>query len=190
MAAIKMLDLKRTDVVGTTGNVRRVRPDEVPTLREISISTFVDTYAEHNTAENMASYIEKAFHDDRLLGELNSENSRYYFAEFEEDILGYLRLNFGTAQTNQSLENACEIERIYVAKNFQGLKIGRTLYEKAIKSAQNAGSEWLWLSVWDQNEKAIGFYENLGFTVFGRNDFKLGTEEQSDLLMRLPITVR
>jgi ribosomal protein S18 acetylase RimI-like enzyme len=46
----------------------------------------------------------------------------------------------------------------------------------------------VWLGVWEANEKAIGFYRSQGFEVFGAHTFRLGGEEQRDLLMRRPVT--
>lgn len=168
--------------------VRRVQLSESSVLRNIAISTFIDTYAVHNTPENMTNYMAESFSESRLNAELNSDDTHFYFAVSGPDIYGYLKLNFRSAQTNQTLGRACEIERIYVVKEFQGLQVGKALYEQAIKTAQISGAKWLWLGVWDQNKKAIGFYEKMGLEVFGRHDFTLGDEEQSDLLMRLPIS--
>jgi len=95
-------------------NIRRVGADETGMLRDISISTFTHTYSAHNTPENMRNYIEESFGLERFAAELKSALTQYYFAERGSEILGYLKLNFGEAQTNHSLAKACEIERIYV----------------------------------------------------------------------------
>lgn len=168
-------------------NIRLVRPDEMTVLRDFSISTFIETFTEHNTPENMEDYIEKSFDKDRLQSELISPLTQYYFAERGPDILGYLKLNFGEKQTNQSLENSCEIERIYVDPKYQGLKVGKSLFEKGLNCGRYTGLNWLWLGVWEQNRDAIEFYKKMGFETFGTHDFRLGTEAQTDLLMRVQI---
>ena len=168
-------------------NIRRVRRDEMERLRDISVTTFTDTYAQHNTPENMSSYMAKSFDPTRLRAELAADDTHYYFAERDAEVLGYLKLNFRSAQTNSSLQQSCEIERIYVVRKYQGQKIGKLLFDHAMRRAQNAKLTWLWLGVWDQNTKAIGFYKNMGFEVFASHDFTLGTEEQTDYLMRIRI---
>jgi len=145
--------------MNTKLNIRRVRSDEVETLRDLSVSTFIDTYDEYNTAENMKNYIARSFDMARLQRELGSHNVEYYFAEIKDEIVGYLRLNYREAQTNQSIANACEIERIYVAPEHKGQKIGKALFEKSVACAREASLEWVWLGVWDQNTKAIAFYK-------------------------------
>jgi len=41
----------------------------------------------------------------------------------------YLKLNFGESQTELKDNNALEIERIYVSKEFHGKSVGQLLYE-------------------------------------------------------------
>ena len=171
-------------------NIRRVRTEEMERLRDISISTFFDTYERHNTAENMRDHAAKAFSKIRLQAELNSKNIEYYFAENEGELVGYLRVNYGDEQTNQSLSSACEVERIYVVAKFQGQKIGKLLLDHAVQCAKELGLNWVWLGVWYQNENAIGFYKNMGFEVFASHDSTLGTEEQTDFLMRIRIQTK
>ncbi len=42
----------------------------------------------------------------------------------------------------------------------------------------------IWLGVWEENPKAIRFYEKNGFVPFSRHIFKMGDEEQTDIMMR------
>lgn len=42
----------------------------------------------------------------------------------------------------------------------------------------------MWLAVWEENPRAIGFYQKHGFTPVGRQDFRVGGERQTDLVLR------
>jgi ribosomal protein S18 acetylase RimI-like enzyme len=64
------------------------------------------------------------------------------------------------------------------------MKIGQKLFEKAIEIAHEHHYRFIWLGVWEKNEKAIGFYIRNGFTVFDRHLFTLGDDVQTDLMMR------
>jgi ribosomal protein S18 acetylase RimI-like enzyme len=54
-------------------------------------------------------------------------------------------------------------------------------------AAQEAGRELggrtLWLAVWERNPRAIAFYEKFGFRDVGRQDFRLGSDLQTDRVM-------
>ena len=135
----------------------------------------------------MKQYLEESFSPERLTRELINSNAEFYLATFGHDVVGYLKVNFGEAQTELKDSNAVEIERIYVSKAFHGKKVGQMLYEKALNIAHERKSDYLWLGVWEKNLRAIAFYQKNGFVEFGQHIFKLGDEEQTDLMMRLQL---
>jgi ribosomal protein S18 acetylase RimI-like enzyme len=154
-------------------------------LQAISKKTFFETFAMSNSKENMDKYLSESLSSSQLLKELNNENSQFYFASLSNNILGYLKVNFGTAQTELEDVNALEIERIYVLKEFHGKQIGQLLYQKAIEIAKERDLNYVWLGVWENNQRAIRFYLKNGFVEFNRHLFKLGDEEQIDIMMKL-----
>ena len=77
-----------------------------------------------------------------------------------------------------------EIERIYVSSSYYGEGVGQLLFEKALQIARDNAKNCIWLGVWEHNPRAIRFYEKNGFTPFDQHIFKLGDEEQTDILMK------
>ena len=135
----------------------------------------------------MKKYLEEDFSLERLTEQLNNKNSEFYFAELEDKIIGYLKLNFSNSQTEIKDDKAVEIERIYVLKEFHGKKVGQVLYEKAIEIAKQLNADYIWLGVWEENPRAIKFYKKNGFIEFDKHIFKLGTEQQTDIMMKLAL---
>lgn len=156
-------------------------------LQEISISTFTETYASLNTEENMELYITESLSRSKLFSELENVHSEFYLAYLEFIIIGYLKVNFPLAHSEIMDNDSLEIERIYIQKSFQGKGYGSTLIQKAIEIAKSKNFNKIWLGVWSKNKKAIRFYENMGFTEFNQHVFKLGEDEQLDLLLELNI---
>jgi hypothetical protein len=157
------------------------------TLQRIGKTTFSETFAEANTKENMQKYLEEGFSIEKLTEELSNPDSQFYFAELNNKTIGYLKLNIGSSQTELKDSKALEIERIYVLKEFQGKKVGQMLYDKAIQIAMNANVEYVWLGVWEENPRAIDFYKKNGFIEFDKHAFRLGDDEQTDLMMKLEL---
>lgn len=54
---------------------------------------------------------------------------------------------------------------------------------KAIEIASDRHKKKVWLGVWEKNEGAIAFYQKMGFVQTGTHVFRLGDEEQTDLVM-------
>ena len=167
--------------------IRKINIDDLETLRNLSIQTFKETFEEVNTEEDMQKYLDENLSIEKLKTELENPNSEFYFAENNDEILGYLKLNFKDAQTEKLEENHFEIERIYVLKAFLGQKIGQILFDKAIEIGREKNLEYVWLGVWEENHRAIRFYEKNDFEIFGKHDFVLGKDVQTDLLMKLKL---
>lgn len=167
--------------------VIKIKKSESLQLQKIGRQTFYETFSESNTEENMHNYLEEVFSADKLSDELNDKNAAFYFAKIEDEVIGYLKLNFGQSQTELKDDKALEIERIYVLQEFHGKKIGQILYDKAIEIAKQKKADYVWLGVWEENQRAISFYKKNGFVEFDKHIFKLGDDEQTDIMMKLKL---
>jgi diamine N-acetyltransferase len=160
------------------------------TLQRIGQLTFSETFSDVNTEENMRKYLDEGFSIEKLTEELSDPHSQIFFAEYNNKTIGYLKLNFGSSQTELKDSKALEIERIYVLKEFQGKKVGQLLYDRAIQIALSSHYDYIWLGVWEKNLKAINFYKKNGFTEFDKHVFKLGDDKQTDLMMKLELDTK
>jgi Acetyltransferases len=165
--------------------IKRVTLSDIDQLQKISRQTFEETFSATNTEENMKKYLDDSFSLQKLTFELNNSNSLFYFAILDNSIIGYLKLNFGESQTELKNKEALEIERIYVLNEYHGKNVGKSLYEKAIEVATQRNILYVWLGVWLENTRAIKFYKKNGFVDFDRHIFKLGDDEQTDIMMKL-----
>lgn len=170
-------------------NLRKCMLNDAEMLREMSIKTFYETFASENDPEDMKEYLKTSFDAEKLRRELSNENSEFYILFADEKPAGYLKLNEAPAQTEINDCSSLEIERIYVAREFQGAGLGRQLMEHAIATAAERGKEYVWLGVWEKNEKAIRFYGKNGFYRTGAHSFRIGNDEQTDYLMRRDLKV-
>ncbi len=135
----------------------------------------------------MTKYLDEYFSVEKLTVEFKNKSSEFYFATIGKNVIGYLKLNFGQAQTELQDEKALEIERIYVIKEFHGKDVGQLLYDKALQIAKQKIVEYIWLGVWEENRRAINFYTKNGFVEFDKHIFKLGNEVQTDKMMKLSL---
>ena len=158
---------------------------DIEKLQKIGRQTFFETFSESNSEENMQKYLDGGFSIEKLTTELTDTNAEFYFAVLDEEVIGYLKLNFGDSQTELKDNKALEIERIYVSKEFHGKSVGQLLYDKAIEVAKQKNVNYVWLGVWEENPRAISFYKKNGFVEFDKHIFKLGNDEQIDIMMKL-----
>ncbi len=164
--------------------IRKATIDDLRTVQRIGKETFFETFAEGNTEEDMQRYLEESFNDGRVSAELSNPESLFFIAWEAEIPVGYLKVNIGSAQTEREDDKALEIERIYVKSSHHGKKVGQLLYQKALELAQQQHHSYIWLGVWEKNPRAIKFYEKNGFVAFGQHLFKVGNDEQTDIMMK------
>lgn len=132
----------------------------------------------------MADYLKTGFSVEKVTSELGNADSEFHLAYDGDQLIGYLKVNHGPAQSELKDDTALEIERIYVLRAWQGLKVGQLFYNKAIDVARERGYAYVWLGVWEENENAIGFYKRNGFVEFDKHLFTLGDDIQTDIMMR------
>lgn len=168
--------------------INKITLDDIDQLQKIGRQTFYETFSESNSEENMQTYLDEKFSKEKLTEELTNKNSEFYFAVLDNNVIGYLKINFGESQTELQDKESLEIERIYVSKEFHGKKVGQLLYEKAIQIAKEKNAGYVWLGVWEENHRALSFYKKNGFVEFDKHIFRLGNDEQTDIMMKLQLT--
>jgi ribosomal protein S18 acetylase RimI-like enzyme len=160
---------------------------EIDQLRKISIETFVETFKDSNTENNLQKFLDEAYSWNQLKSELENPDSEFYFAKFGDEIIGYLKINQGEAQKESIGHSALELERIYILNKFQGKNIGQILLDYTIEIVKKNNIDWVWLGVWEHNQRAINFYLKNGFVKFDQHIFTVGGDDQTDILMKLEV---
>ncbi|MFT5714675.1 MAG: ribosomal protein S18 acetylase RimI-like enzyme [Flavobacterium sp.] len=165
--------------------IRKAYISDLESIQKIAAKTFRETFAVVNTPENIIYYLEENFNKTQLTKELSNAESSFYLATLDQKIIGYLKINFGKAQTEIMNEQALEIQRIYVLQEFHGKKVGQLFIDEVLNIAKLNTVSFIWLGVWEKNHRALGFYRKNNFSVFDEHVFTLGDDKQTDLLMKL-----
>jgi diamine N-acetyltransferase len=171
-----------------TIHIRLADETDILELQKVGKQTFLAAFGRDNAKSDMDKYLNDKFNLKQLESELMNPESEFYFAETKHKIIGYLKVNVGAAQTENTISDALEIERIYVISGYQGKSIGKMLLDKAIELAKQKKLKVVWLGVWEKNTGAIRFYQKNGLIEFDRHMFKLGQDEQTDVMMKLELS--
>ncbi len=164
--------------------IKRCLATEVSLLRELSETTFLETFAWCNTQKDMAEYLSQAYNEEKLLRELADTAVSFFLIYVEGRAAGYIKVNETPSQTDIQDSKSLEIERLYVLGEFQGMGLGKRLMVHALDFAVARGKQYVWLGVWEHNEKAKRFYKKTGFYKIGAHNFILGSDIQTDEIMR------
>lgn len=166
-------------------SIRQATAEDIATLADFAARAFRDTFAADNRPADMHDYVRDAFSSDRVRAEFDDPGNIFLIAYLEGDDLpaGYAKLSTATRHPDLRIRNAVEIERLYAAKNAIGHGVGAGLMRACLDEADALGSQAIWLGVWEQNERAIRFYQRWAFETIGSRQFTLGSDIQNDLVM-------
>jgi ribosomal protein S18 acetylase RimI-like enzyme len=170
--------------------IREATVADARLIADISHQTFYETFAAYNSKSNMEKFLTQQFTKGKLIIEVGAKENIFLLAYDDNEIAGYVKLRDERLPPALGKVNALEIARIYALKNKIGKGIGSVLMQSCIDLATKMNKEWVWLGVWEKNQRAIEFYTKWGFEKFDETDFLLGDDVQRDWLMKRRILNR
>jgi ribosomal protein S18 acetylase RimI-like enzyme len=108
--------------------------------------------------------------EDYFQGLLGSESNAVYVAEYENNIIGYVIVEFKRESHLDILipRDVGFINVISVMKAHQGQGVGYRLFQQCVEWAKAKGAGSLDLMAWDFNKNALAFYERRGMVTMNR----------------------
>jgi diamine N-acetyltransferase len=164
--------------------IRKCTSKDADTIVFLGRKTFTDTFGAVNTEENMKMYLDDTFSVDKILIEMNEPGAVFFIAEVQSVPCGFAKVRTSHNPEELNGRKALEIERIYAVNDFIGKGIGAKLMKTCLDHARENQFEIVWLGVWEHNLFALDFYKKWEFELFGQHVFMLGTDAQTDLLMK------
>ena len=168
--------------------IKRANRDDATQLTELSACTFQDTFgAPVNKQEDVDRYVADEMNIEKLTNELSDNANRFFLAYYDDLLIGYVKMRATIVPPELEQYHPIEIERLYVLKEYHDKKAGATLMKFCLDYASSNAYDMVWLGVWEHNYKALNFYKDFGFELFGSHPFVLGDDVQTDVLMRMAL---
>ena len=143
--------------------IRKARKNDIPRiialLHQVNMvhhEIRPDLFKPHTTKYN-AQELEAMFDDD----------SRPIFVYDDNDVLGYAFCQITEVSNNQLLQDikTLYIDDICVDEEARGRHVGKALYHYVRDYAKAIGCNHITLNVWQGNDAAWHFYQNMGMKV-------------------------
>ncbi len=167
-------------------HVKQAGISEAGVLSSLGAKTFYDTFRPYNSEEDMQSYISKAYAIETITTNLSNPNIHYFIYKADGVSAGYIKL-IEHATYPGLTGKTIELEKIYVLASHFGTEAGHLLMQTAIHHSQAGLFDTLFLGVWEENKRAVRFYEKNGFEVFATREFQLGSRLCHDFMMKLDL---
>ncbi len=168
--------------------IRIAGTGDADALAALGRRTFHETFAAYNKPEDMDTYMKEAFDVRRITAELREPGAAYLVAEAPPKMIGFARLAPASPPPCITGLSPVRLFKLYVSADAIGSGVGAALMRSSIEWAKNAEHRTLWLGVWEHNHRAKAFYERWGFVSVGAETFRVGNDDQSDILMQLVLS--
>ncbi|MEZ7499384.1 GNAT family N-acetyltransferase [Flavobacterium sp. Arc3] len=136
-------------------------------IREIAYKTWPDVYGEILSAAQL-DYMLKAFYSEEVLRDNVANNGHHFILAYD----GAVCLGFASFQHDYLDDKVTRLHKIYLVPEAQGKGAGRLLVDAVVAYAKENHSKILSLNV-NRFNKALTFYQKLGFEVVGEEDIEL-----------------
>lgn len=161
--------------------VKRASLADAALIADLSRTTFYQAFAKDNTESDMELFMNEQFTKECLIKEVEESAGIFLIAYDADEAVGYARIRVDNKLKHEA---AIEVARIYALDKAIGKGAGKALMENCLQIAKDMQMKSIWLGVWEKNERAIAFYQKWGFEKFGEHEFLLGTDLQTDYLMK------
>lgn len=156
-------------------------------LSNISRITFYEAYTGLEPDDQMEQHLATRYTPTEIAAELYNGSAEYYIVceQDEQNPIGYFKLTFNNPlnYTRLPSPNSVELERIYCRATHTGKGIGQQMLLHAEKIATHRQYQYIYLTVWVKNERAIRFYEKNGFVKSGLVPYNFAGVLEDDWLM-------
>jgi ribosomal protein S18 acetylase RimI-like enzyme len=136
-----------------------------------------------NSEENINLHCARKFSAAIQSDEISDPQLTTLLAEVAGELVGFAQLRLAHATACVKGDRPAELHRIYVSSEWHGRGVANDLMRAVYAAAARAGSDCIWLGVWEHNLKAIAFYHKCGFSVVGEHPFMVGRDRQHDLIL-------
>ena len=160
-----------------------VASDAAP-LAELAERTFREAFSTLNTVEDMDLHCRSAFSTEKQAAEIADADTCTVVAESDGRLVAFAQVHLRSKPPGDtSVTPSVELRRLYVERRAHGTGLARDLMADVLEIAERHHAAAVWLGVWEDNPRAIRFYQKFGFTEAGDHVFVLGKDPQRDLIM-------
>lgn len=164
--------------------VRKATEADAIVLALLARVTFAETFEAHFTdKQGLLEHCEATFSVHKISNSLRNPNNVFWIATYNNLPVGYTKLKKKAAHEAGVPGRSSQLEKIYVLKDYLSKGVGHQLQAALSEELQVLQSDNLWLYVWEENQRAISFYEKHGFSVVDQNYATVGRDRFSFLTM-------
>lgn len=163
-------------------------PADGPELDAMAREIWVETFEHSASPANIALYLAEAYGPKgQLIRDLADPAHHFRLARADKAIIGFAKLSPPFLPDETQTAGALQLSQLYVVRDLHGRGVADELMRWTIDTARAREATALLLTVWEENARALRFYQRRGFAHIGDYAFRTGEQIDRDLIMRLAL---
>lgn len=154
-------------------SIIKANEKDIKLLADIGRVSFIESHGNSASKADINKYVNEKYNYEVFKEEISDPENIYHIIYHNEHTAGFSNINFNAKHSNIQMKNVTKLDRIYLLKEFYGLKLGYELFTFNVELSKKNGQAGMWLFVWKENHRAVNFYKKTGFKIIGSHDFKL-----------------
>ena len=164
---------------------RDATADDAAEIAAFADRAFTETFGHLYPPEDLEAFVSSRFRPHFVVAEIADPETRYHLALRDGVLVGYCKM--GAIDMEVDPTDALELHRLYVDSDTKGAGVAQALMDETLAWARGKGARALYLSVWENNERAQRFYRRYGFEHVGEHKFMVGRVADRDFIWRLAL---
>ena len=157
--------------------IRLARKEDARFIALLGRTTFTETFGHFfRNQQDLIDYYNSTFSVQKIEAGIEKPNNLFWIDFANRLPVGYEKRKLHSNSGFVDSKEVCQLQKIYVLKDFLSMKIGLELQGALLDKAKVLHFTQIWLSVLNSNERAIRFYEKSGFEQVGNHDFQIEKE--------------
>lgn len=147
---------------------------------------YIDTYGKEGVTHELSSFMEKQFSIEKIEKDISSDKVKMWMATFKGNPVGVLQLEYDKKCPVREFI-APEINKLYILRKFFGKGIGKKMMMIAEDQLKKDKVESVWLWALERNERAVRFYQKMGYENIGTAYFQMEVNNYKNVVLRKKI---
>jgi len=166
--------------------IRKAELNDAVVTALLARITFAETFGHlfHDHRDELRVYLNRTFAVSKIERSLGQPRNTYWLGFADGLPVAYAKLKYPCA-TPISENDAAQLQKIYVLREFVGQGIGKPMLQAVLAHAASIRVPTIWLDVLKENDRAIRFYKQQGFTALGTDTYVIGAQTFDFHLMSL-----
>lgn len=150
--------------------ITEATPEYIPAICEIVDKTWVATYADIISQSQIDYMLDMMYSKASLTDQMTTQGHHFLLIKPSESAAyeGFVSFEYDYKNTNTT-----KLHKLYVIPQSQGSGLGRVLINMVCERAKAYGNNCVRLNM-NRDNKALGFYKNMGFEIVGEEDIDIG----------------